>query len=63
MQRVYSRRSNTESAGIFPWDCDSACLVEGGAGRIKDDKADFRVANNFLSLPIKSKITHWSNRS
>lgn len=38
-------------------------LCVGGAGRIEDDKADFRVVNNFLSLPIESKITHWSNWS
>lgn len=38
-------------------------LCREGAGRIEDDKADFRVVNNFLSLPIKSKFTYQSNWS
>lgn len=52
MQRVYSRRSKTESAGIFPGTVILPDLWSEGARRIEDDKADFRVVNNFLSLPI-----------
>lgn len=38
-------------------------LCRERAGRIEDDKSEFRVVNNFLSLPIKSTFTYRSNCS